>query len=179
MEKTISVGNRQIRIRATIGAMLMYKQQFGNEYYDDCKVLRENETTNTAAQLMPSIIKVGFQLIWSMAKAADDNIPPPDDFIKEFDGQDIYNAMSAAQQLYTDSLKSAKSEDKKETQSESKEKLTTEKLVAYALAFGLSIKDIESLSVGMLMNILSECSDIKGGGESDVKIATQSDFDNF
>lgn len=174
MEKTIKIGEKNIRLRATAGFLLRYRQQFGKEYISDLKDLNELEPDSENKLL--KALTVGFHLVWAMAKTADVDTPPPEDFLQIFDGDSLVlsSAIEQAEELFSKSLEGAKG-------GEQGEEVTSEKLIAIAAHCGLCITDIDTLSVAMLMNTIDEYINIQNGGKSSdgTHKATQADFDKF
>lgn len=91
VEKTIRYSSGQFNMRASAAVLIAYKEQFGTEYTEDF----------TAAGKSPlTAIKVGYRLIWAMAKCADRNIADPDIFRKDLgDDFDLLSAVEAAADL--------------------------------------------------------------------------------
>ena len=80
IEKLIKTKDNAFIIKATAGALIRYKQQFGNEYLDDLKSLENVDIADENDQLR--ILTIGYQLLWSMAKTAEETaifpiISPP------------------------------------------------------------------------------------------------------
>lgn len=168
MEQAIFVNGKRITLKATAGALIRYRQQFGIEYIDD---LQKSRNEDTLRQLT-----VGFNLIWAMAKTANNSTPPPEIFLKNFANTDILSeTINIANKLFEKSMADLKQDG------ESGEKLTSENLIALCMCCGLSTTDIDNLSMSLLLNSISEYNKIRNGGETGKKSrkATQADFDAF
>ena len=75
MEKCITLGKKQITIRATAGVLVIYKEQFGTEYMEDTAALEfDEEGRPMTEEDGRRALTIGGQLLWAMAKAADDRI---------------------------------------------------------------------------------------------------------
>ena len=61
MERTITVGGKPFKIRASAGALVIYKAQFGREYTEDCAEILDDK----------SALTVGCRLLWAMASPCD------------------------------------------------------------------------------------------------------------
>lgn len=167
MEKTVKIGTKEVVLRASAGVLVIYKEQFGTEYIADLADVKENEDVSRA-------IDVGSQLIWSMAKAYDDRIPPPLKFFEEVGSFDIDVCFAEAADLFDRSCEGIK----EISDSDGTEQLTAEELVTSALLCKMTVADLNKMSLGMVINIISDYCAIKSG-EGITHEATQKDFDNF
>ena len=168
MEQAILINGKRITLKATAGALVRYRQQFGTEYVD---ALQDAKDGNTLDKMT-----VGFNLIWAMAKTANNSTPPPEIFLKNFANTDILSeTINIANKLFEKSMADLKQDGK------NGEKLTSENLIALCMCCGLSTTDIDNLSMSLLLNSISEYNKIRSGGESGNKSrkATQADFDAF
>ena len=59
------------------------------------------------------------------------------------------------------------------------EKLTAEKLIAYAALSGMSLADLDRLPLPMVLSAVYEYIRLRYGSEGETKAATQTDYDNF
>jgi hypothetical protein len=82
METTVIIGGKPIVIKASLGALALYKRQFNEDYLDLIAKPREDVDRADGAT---EITINGFRLIWAMAKAADESIDPPKEWVKQFD----------------------------------------------------------------------------------------------
>lgn len=115
MEKTVQIGNKEVRLNNNIGWAIDYRDQFGQDIIptllpmvaaalDLIKgLLEEVEDTNNLEwrdilrlidgdTLFDAIIHLGglefrdfINITWAMAKCADDTIPEPRTWVKEFE----------------------------------------------------------------------------------------------
>lgn len=175
MEKCITLGDKQITIRATAGVLVIYKEQFGTEYMEDTAALEfDDNGMPMTEEDGRRALTIGGQLLWAMAKAADDKILPPIQFYEDIGSFDADYAYSEAAELFAMSCDGA--EDM--SSGKSNEKLTSENLVTSALLCKMSYTDLCKISVAMALNIINQYCAIKSGEEVTRK-ATQEDFDNF
>lgn len=171
MEKTIKIGDKKVTLKATAGVIIRYKQQFGSDYAEDIAMLK-SLNSDDRENLIAMHVKIGYQLVWAMAKTADRSIPSPDVWIKKLKNFDVDKVFSEATNLFLKSMEDA------ETSSEGGEPITAENLLAMSLICGLNTSDIDNLSVSMLINTINEyCR--QQTGETDERQATQADFDAF
>lgn len=179
MTKEIIIGNTAIKLKATGGMFIRYKEAFGTEYYDDMlkiKSLEKNIEATTKEKLELSA-ETAYKLIWAMAKTADDNISEPEQWIDEFEVFPAADILKQANELLNKSICTCK---RPHSDNGDTKQLTAENLVACSVMCGLSMQDIDNRSIGFLMGCIAEYADIKSGGRSDtVRNATQADFNNF
>ena len=164
MEKSIKIGTKDIVLRAVAGVLIIYKEQFGTEYVLDMAALETNPD---------DALTVGGQLIWSMAKAANDKIPPPIQFYEELGSFDMDKVFYEAAELFDKSCQNIDT-----TNSSGNEELTSENLVTSALFCKMTYDDLCKLSLSMALNIISQYNSVRSG-DGLVHMATQADFDNF
>jgi hypothetical protein len=174
VEKTIRYNGGQFNMRASAAVLIAYKEQFGTEYTEDF----------TAAGKSPlTAIKVGYRLIWAMAKCADRNIADPDIFREELgDDFDLFSAVEAAADLMYKSLDIYGTDDgcnNTDTEDTESDELS-ERLTISAIRCGFSVADLNDISVGFLLR----CIENIGGGkkhepENEVREATADDVASF
>lgn len=170
MIKTFKIGNKPLTLSATGGTLCIYKQQFGTEYYSD---LKDTSRSNT--------LKTGFKLIWAMVKTANRDIPDPETWLNSFEEFPLVELLPDALSLLGKSF----GESVKTSNSKGEKPLTSESLVACCLSCGLSMNDIEQMSIGFLLDTISAYVEIKTGKNSKStaqppkRKATQVDFDMF
>ena len=115
MEKTVQIGNKEVRLNNNIGWAIDYRDQFGQDIIptllpmvaaalDLIKgLLEEVEDTNNLEwrdilrlidgdTLFDALVHLGglefrdfINITWAMAKCADDSIPEPRTWVKEFE----------------------------------------------------------------------------------------------
>ncbi len=179
MLKTITAGKVSFDIAATGAVLCLYKQQFGVEYYDDFLRLKAMETNISATDMDKAklTLEIGYRLIWAMAKAADPAIQDPDVWIDSFEEFPITKLLPIAMELLGKAFDQVLS-----TGTVGGKKLTSENLIACCLTCGLNMNDVNTLSIGFLLNTINEYITIKNGGKTPTgtrRKATQADFDNF
>lgn len=117
MIKNIEIDGKSTKFSTNFAWMIAYKQQFDED----------------PAQLIMSILSddakgVGFieasRISWACAYAADDTIPPYDEWITSFDSFPVITIMT---DLLPDLIKSLASKKKVSTPASSKTKATTKK----------------------------------------------------
>ena len=156
MTGSVMIGGKRVELAATLGAMIRYKEQFGREYNDDIAALdklkgdEDKYTTETAL--------VGIKLIWAMAKTADNSIPSPEVWAEIFSEKDIVPIMIEAIALFSASLGDRTGEQERDGNDES---FRTEELVALCTQYGISIGELDKLSINMILNIMEAVAEIR------------------
>lgn len=115
MEKTIKIGNKSVRLDNNIGWAIAYRDQFGHDIIpslmpmiagaidifsgllnetgktdgitlSDIAKIADGDTFLNAAIHMGALEFVDFiNITWALAKTADENIPEPKEWVKQFD----------------------------------------------------------------------------------------------
>ena len=166
MEKTIKIGSKKIVIKASAAVLIYYKEQFGTEYNEDQEKLKETQDEQFA-------VLMGGQLIWAMAKAANDNILSPEEFYEDIGSFDLDLAMIEATELFEKSCQGIL-----DSGTGDKTPMTCEGLISSALLCKMTVSDLNKMSLAMVINVVNEYCAIKSG-ETGYRQATQEDFDNL
>lgn len=162
MVRTIKAGKRLINIKACAAVLILYKQQFGREYTEDYE--------------SGDPVVTGINLVWCMAKCADESIPDPENWLKELGTKlDIMEAVSTASALMYESMGEYTGGDTETTDPNLSERLT-----AAALKCGFSVADLRDVSISFLLTSISEHIDMDGGKkkESGTKTARKATEDD-
>lgn len=114
MEKTINIGNKEIRLNNRVGWVLTYREQFGTDILPTIMplfaglldivsgVIAQNDGDDISLEnvlrlidtdsVMDALVHLsGFELAeflnitWAMAKEADEDIPEPEKWLRNFD----------------------------------------------------------------------------------------------
>ena len=163
MEKTITIANKRLRIRASAAVPIIYKNQFGSEYTDDVK--------NAHDELV--YMETALRLLWSMARSADSTTPPPEEFIEKYACEDIMAALEEASSLFETSCGCVTA-----PQTSDREPFSAESLAAKALLCSMPPDYLNEISLSTAMNIIEYYAAAKCGEEMPVE-ATQKEFDDF
>ncbi|MGN0379103.1 MAG: hypothetical protein ACI4EU_05905 [Butyrivibrio sp.] len=172
MYKDISIDGKKVKLKITGGTLCRYKEQFGVDY--SAELNKVSEIKNSFLKLRAMEI-TGARMIWAMAKTADKNISAPADWIDSFENFPVQQILDEINPFVLNAFKAGYSDEQGDG-----EPITAEKLTACCFAAGLTMADIDSMSPGFLINVISEYCDIKSGKEKDtVRMATQADIDAF
>lgn len=118
MEKTLEICGKQVRFKATAGLAYRYFNQFGTEYISDLAKLqdfynnaefREIEIVNenNEKEIIPTYIgdydkyseNFMYNVVWVLAKTADNSIPDPLTWYDSFDFFDISKVYNQLQEI--------------------------------------------------------------------------------
>ncbi|MGF2525967.1 hypothetical protein ACQUW0_26970, partial [Ralstonia pseudosolanacearum] len=146
MKKTIIIGGTAIPLSASAGALVHYKKQFGTEYTDEHKELK-NLKEDAGAQAQ-KYAEISLRLLWAMARAADRAIEPFETWIATKESAELFSALSEAQTFFASSLRG------RNDSSEAGEAFTSERLMAQALICGLSVDDLDDMPLPMALDTI-------------------------
>lgn len=115
MEKTVNIGNKQVRLSNNVGWTMIYRDQFGQDIIPTLMpalaatldvisgLIRETGKTSEIATedllavldgdtLINAVLHISgleftdlIKMTWSMAKAVDDNLPEPKVWVRDFE----------------------------------------------------------------------------------------------
>lgn len=142
MERTITAGGKPYKIRASAGALVIYKTQFGRDYPEELAELKENDEEGA--------VVLGCRLLWAMARTVKEKLPTPDEWIAAFKRKELEEALLISRQLFAMSL--GEQEDSGDPGSE----FTAERLVAEAALCGMSIADLCIMPLSMVIKTIEE-----------------------
>ena len=169
MNATVTIGKQAVPIVATAGVIVLYNSQFGTEYLVDFQDLQE-ETDEK--KYFDKYLMVGYRLLWSMAKVANPQLLPPDEWILALGDFDLEQPLKTARKLFGDTLKRCNIDDV------DGEPLTADRLIAYAAICGMTVADLDKLSLPLVINSIDSYITTKYGSD-EPREATQADYDNF
>ena len=147
MERTITAGGKPYKIRASAGALVIYKAQFGADYTDDLGEVGED---NEKAYI------VGCRLLWAMARSVKEKLPTPDEWIRSFKPKELEKALILSNEMFVQSLAAYESYSKGEP-------FEAEKFRALAALSGLDHDDINLMPIGMVLNTIEHYMNIRYG----------------
>ena len=112
MEKTINIGNREIKLKATANTPKRYRNTFNEDLLIKLQDLF-NHMDKNGAFVGNADLSVVENLAYIMAKQADDTIGTQEEWLDNFEATDIYNAMPEIMGVWgasTSTLSTAKKE---------------------------------------------------------------------
>lgn len=86
MEKILNIDGRDIKFKSTGAFLLRYKAQFKRDAIQDIYKLGEaiDIKTKKIIKIDALDLDVFYNLVWTLAKTADKNIPPPMEWLDTF-----------------------------------------------------------------------------------------------
>ena len=117
MEKTIYIDEQPIRLKSSAGLPKRYKAQFRRDYFGDLLKLSKvfenrGKGTKVASATFEDLdhldMDVIYDIIWTMAKTADRNIPEPLEWLDEFEVFPLAEIMPQIQELITGTMQKTK-----------------------------------------------------------------------
>lgn len=110
MEKTIYIDEKQVRLRSTASLPKLYKAQHRRDYFADLLKLAKsiggtgkslNLSKVSYEDLSYFDMEIIYDIVWTMAKSADPNIPDTITWLDGFDTFPINDIMPQVQELMT------------------------------------------------------------------------------
>lgn len=95
MKKDVNIGEKVVPMSASALTPFLYKKEFGRDLIKDVQTLQK-ETKKTGA-LDPEIVVM---LTYIMAKEADKDLPPMEEWLSGFGLFDLYTAFNDVIQLW-------------------------------------------------------------------------------
>lgn len=86
MEKILNIDGRNVKFKSTGAFLLKYKSQFGRDALQDIFKLQNaiDLKTNKVKNIEALDLEVFYNLIWTLAKTADNTIDPPMEWLDTF-----------------------------------------------------------------------------------------------
>lgn len=94
MEKTLTIDGKTIRFKCTAGTLIRYRNQFNREFLSDIAKMRSIGENPELMSLAPF-----YDIVWVMAKTADDSVPDPLTWYDGFDSFPITDVFEKLQGL--------------------------------------------------------------------------------
>lgn len=94
MEKTLTIDGRQVPFKCTAGTLIRYRNQFNREFLSDIAKMKDLGENPELMSLSPF-----YDIVWVMAKTADDSVPDPLTWYDGFDNFPITEVFEKLQGL--------------------------------------------------------------------------------
>ncbi len=161
-------GGRPVRIRASAGVLIRYKSQFGTDYNEDKELADKLKNEDKAAA-------AAGRLLWAMARTADENVMPFDDWICSIGSVELQAALIISQDMFAESVGSIREHKK------GRERFTAERFLACASACGFTLSELDELPMHMVLDTIDEFMKISGKDISTdgCIVADQAAYDSF
>lgn len=108
MEKTLLIDGKNIRFKCTAGTLIRYRNQFNREFLADVAKLKNINVTNN--MMSGFLLSPFYDIVWIMAKTADDSIPDQLTWYDSFDEFPIFDVFPKLQELLIAALKTKNSQ---------------------------------------------------------------------
>ncbi|NMF06530.1 hypothetical protein ACUH7Y_25215 [Clostridium beijerinckii] len=112
MEKTITIDNKEVTFKSTAATPLRFKAQFHKDYFAEIiKLNRLNkfkDATDNFEMLENADFEIFYNIIWVLAKTADNSIPDPITWLDGFDEFPLFQIIPEIQDLIASSIQSKK-----------------------------------------------------------------------
>lgn len=119
MERTLSIGGAEVRLRASALIPRLYRFKFGRDLIRDMsqleKAYKKAVSEDEEAQLSALDLTIFENVAWTMAKNADPNVPnEPDEWLDGIDGVfSVYEALPQILDLWAAGLETTSNPVKK------------------------------------------------------------------
>ena len=98
MEKTIRLGDKEVKFKATASTPARYRERFNRDLFVDIQKLAPNVNSGT---LTAGDLECFEDMAYIMAYQADNTIPEnPDDWLDQFEMMDIYKVLPQLIELW-------------------------------------------------------------------------------
>lgn len=177
LEKTITIGDKQVKFRSSATIPRLYRAKFKRDIFKDLSRLESSYKGNSddGSSFEIEDLEIFENVAYIMAYHADHSIPATiEEWLDEFEMFSIYEVLPEILELWGMNLQT-EIKSKKKLHRSSRE-MTTPLFLLRCIEIGISIRDLDLLTIGMVMDIWTE------KANDDVKyqqIATQEDFDKF
>lgn len=162
MRKSVSIGGRKIPFEFTIFTLVIYKREFFCEFLNDLQRVSKDRLKWLLPETALECSEDVYKILWALAKTADETIPPPDDFLEQFDKFPVFDIWG---EIYEDVILRSIRYDKKyklgEKNNSGQSSVSTEEIIARFMGYGLTLHDLRDITVGMGINLMHANSDLQ------------------
>lgn len=110
MEKIINISGKDVKFKSTAGTLYRYRMQFKSDMMQDILKLKkvlEKVQDNPEEQLSFVDLEMFEKVAWSMAKTADENVPPIENWLDDFEAFSFYEILPQLNDLMISNFKQA------------------------------------------------------------------------
>lgn len=107
VEKVLNISGHEVRLKSTAGTLRHYRNNFGRDMLKDVARLQEKmQKVNTAMEQF-EVIDLGIfeNIAWAMAKTANPNIKPIDEWLDDFETFAITKILPEITTLLAENMK--------------------------------------------------------------------------
>lgn len=119
MEKTLKIGNKEVKMKSTAGTMMRYRNNFNRDFIKDLMALQKKLTNkiDTGTEFEAIDLDIFEKIAWCMAKTADNTTPDIENWLDQFDTFDIMQVLPEIMELLVANMEQINSKKKiEETQ---------------------------------------------------------------
>ena len=176
--KKIEIDGKPVAFKASAAIPRIYRIKFQRDIYKDLRSLEKSIGDGDPEESSLDLFSLEMfeNIAYVMAKHADPSIPDnPEDWLDEFNTFSIYQVLPKLIELWGMNIKTDV-EAKKNLHATDRE-MTTPLFLLRCVQLGISIRDLDLLTIGMVndMFVESRNDEYKGWRQ----VATQEDFDRF
>ena len=178
MMKKIEIDGKAVAFKASAAIPRIYRIKFQRDIYKDLSVLEKSigDGDPEKSSLDMFSLEMFENIAYVMAKHANPSIPDnPEEWLDEFNTFSIYQVLPKLIELWGMNIRTDV-EAKKKLHATDRE-MTTPLFLLRCVQLGISIRDLDLLTIGMVndMFVESRNDEYKGWRQ----VATQEDFDRF
>ena len=178
MTKKINIDGKDVMFKASAAIPRIYRLKFHRDIYKDLRDLEKAVDSSSEEQSSLDLFSLEMfeNIAFIMAKHADPTAVPdsPEDWLDEFNTFSIYQVLPEIIELWGLNVQSEVESKKKLRKSE--REMTTPLFLLRCVQLGISIRDLDLLSIGLVNDMYAESSN------DDYKypqLASQEDMDRF
>lgn len=178
MIQKIEIDGKQVPFKASAAIPRIYRIKFHRDIYKDLdalgKAVGNGDAENSRLDMFS--LEMFENIAYVMAKHADPSIPDsPEEWLDEFSTFSIYQVLPKIIELWGINVQTDVSSKKKLRPTD--RKMTTPLFLLRCVQLGISIRDLDLLTIGMVNDMYAESGNDEYKGYS--QMATQKDFDAF
>lgn len=176
IRKDIEIDGQMVAFKASAAIPRIYRLKFQRDIYKDLALLEKSigDGKEESSNLDMFSLEMFENIAFIMAKHADPSIPDtPEEWLDNFNTFSIYQVLPQLIELWGLNVKQMwKLKKLRPTERE----MTTPLFLLRCVQLGLSMADLEMLSIGLINDMYSES---RNDDYKYAELATQEDFDRF
>ena len=175
--KKIEIDGKEVAFKASAAIPRIYRLKFQRDIYKDLRSLEKSigdgDEENSNLDLFS--LEMFENIAYIMAKHADGSIPDtPEEWLDDFNTFSIYQVLPQLIELWGLNVQTDVEAKKKLRNTE--REMTTPLFLLRCVQLGLSMADLELLSIGLINDMYSES---RNDDYNYAEIANQDDYDRF
>jgi len=112
LEKSIIIDNKEVNFKSTAATPLRFKAQFHKDYFAEIiklhKLNKFKDASDNYEMLENADFEIFYNIIWTLAKTANKNIPDPLTWLDGFEEFPLFEIIPEIQDLIAASIKGKK-----------------------------------------------------------------------